>query len=568
MKINPVTSIDFYKADHRRQYTPGTNKVFSNFTPRSSRLFKGSKLYDEKVVVFGLQFFAKEFLIETWNEGFFHQPKEKVIANYKHRMDTSLGIGAIETTHIEALHDLGYLPISIRALKEGTRCPIKVPVLTITETIPEFFWLVNYLESVMSTELWKPMTNATIAYEYRRIFNHFAELTGANIGTVPFQGHDFSMRGLSGKEDGYKNGIAHLTSFLGTDTVLAIDAAEDYYNANAETELIGTSVFATEHSVMCMGNEYGEESTIRRLITELYPTGIVSIVSDTWDYWNTISVISKNLKSEIMSREPDALGFAKVVFRPDSGNPVDIICGTVHAREVRSSDDAKEALLNLIENETPHGEMGPDEADEIFKMDGKFYKCSISIDWNRYDKQYYYIDYSKLVSWEEVELTVEQKGSIEVLWDIFGGTINDKGFKVLDSHVGLIYGDSITLARQEEILQRLMDKGFSSENIILGIGSYTYQYNTRDTFGFAMKATYGEVQGVGRELFKDPKTDKGTKKSAKGLICVNSVDGELVLKDQITWEEVNSSENKLIPFFENGKLLYETSLEEIREMLK
>ena len=250
MKINPITSIDFYKADHRRQYTPGTNKVFSNWTPRSSRLFKGSKFFDEKVVNVGYQMFCKDVLIDNWNEGFFSQPKEKVISAYKRRMDTSLGNDSIETSHIEALHDLGYLPISIRTLREGTRSPIKVPTLTITETIPEFYWLVNYIESVMSTELWKPMTNATIAYEYKRVFEHYAELTGADRNFIQFQGHDFSMRGLSCKEDGYKNGIAHLTSFVGTDTVLAIDCAEDFYNADAEKELIGTSVPATEHSVM------------------------------------------------------------------------------------------------------------------------------------------------------------------------------------------------------------------------------------------------------------------------------------------------------------------------------
>jgi nicotinamide phosphoribosyltransferase len=159
----------------------------------------------------------------------------------------------------------------------------------------------------------------------------------------------------------------------------------------------------------------------------------------------------------------------------------------------------------------------------------------------------------------------EYKGAIECMWEVFGGTVTEKGFKLLDSHIGLIYGDSITLQRQEAILSGLKEKGFSSFNVVLGIGSFTYEYVTRDTYGFAMKATYGEVNGEARNIFKDPKTDDGTKKSAKGLLAVFKENDTLVLKDECTWEE--EKQGLLQTVFENGKIVNEQSLTEIRERI-
>jgi nicotinamide phosphoribosyltransferase len=234
---------------------------------------------------------------------------------------------------------------------------------------------------------------------------------------------------------------------------------------------------------------FGELLTMKRLIGEVYPKGIVSIVSDTFDLWKVLTDYLPKLKTEILARE------GKVVIRPDSGDPVDIICGNPN---------------------------GKNEA--------------------------------------------EQKGVIELLWDVFGGSINDKGFKELDPHIGAIYGDSITVERATNICERLKIKGFASTNVVLGIGSYTYQYNTRDTFGFAMKATYGEVDGVGREIFKDPITDDGTKKSAKGLMKIIKENDTYKLIDQVNWEEEKTGELKEI--FRDGKLLIDLSLEEIRKQMK
>jgi nicotinamide phosphoribosyltransferase len=160
----------------------------------------------------------------------------------------------------------------------------------------------------------------------------------------------------------------------------------------------------------------------------------------------------------------------------------------------------------------------------------------------------------------------EFKGAVECLWEIFGGTISEKGYKILEEHIGLIYGDSITLERCERICKILETKGFASTNVVFGIGSYTYQYVTRDTFGFAMKATYGIVNGEGRAIFKNPKTDDGTKKSAKGMLRIDRVEGELVMRDEVTDEEEKGGLLEVV--YRDGKLLKETSLGEVRARLK
>lgn len=492
MKLNPILACDMYKVGHKFQYPSGTEYVYSNFTPRSSRLAtKLNGVFDEKVVFFGLQGFVKSFLIDQFNNEFFNKPKDEVVAEYKRVMDNAFGPNAIDVSHIAALHDLGYLPIEIKALPEGSRVNIKVPMLTVVNTHPDFFWLTNYLEDAISNNLWKSCTTATTAWQYRKLLDNYADKTGAPKDFVVWQGHDFSLRGLSGSYDGAQSAAGHLLSFLGTDTISAINFVEDYYNG--KQTFVGGSVPATEHSVMCMGGADDEVETIRRLIQDIYPTGVVSIVSDSWDYWNVITNTSVQLKDIILNRQPNEIGLAKVVFRPDSGDPVQIICGDVDA----------------------------------------------------------------------VQGSPEYKGSVEALWDIFGGTVNDKGYKELNPRVGLIYGDSITLERAEAILKGLKAKGFASSNIVFGIGSFTYQHVTRDTYGFAMKATYGVVNGVPRNLFKDPKTGDGVKKSAKGLLRVEKEGNDFVLYDEQTPEQEKQGALKTV--FIDGTLFVDDTLEAIRQ---
>ncbi len=464
MNINPLTCIDFYKADHRRQYPEGTEYVYSNFTPRH-----GLNKDDTYIIWFGLQYFIKEFLIETWNKEFFQKDEDTVVTAYKRRMDCALGKDAIDVQHIRDLHRLGYMPLRIKSLPEGSLVPLGVPVLTVINTLPKFFWLTNYIETVMSCYLWKMSTSATMAYKYKELFRKYK----SDEAFIPFQAHDFSFRGMSSVQDAAMSGAGHLTSFCGTDTVPAIDLVEQYYGADVEKELVGCSVPATEHSVMCMNGEEGEFETFKRLITEVYPKGIVSIVSDTWNLWTVLTDYLPRLNDVIGQRD------GKVIIRPDSGDPVKILCG----------DDS--APLGSPQR--------PGAA--------------------------YWID------------------------------------RLKNNKLGLIYGDSITLERAEQILTKLK----YPVPVVFGIGSFTYQYTTRDVYGWAMKATWGQVNGKAREIAKDPITGK-SKKSAKGLLAVSRDSARnYILYDRCT--KLGESRGWLELVFEDGKLVKQTTLAEIRERI-
>lgn len=483
--MNTIHLTDGYKVDHRNQYPKGTELVYANWTPRKSRI-KGI----DKVVFFGLQYFIKKYLQQEFDQNFFAQPKVAVVNRYKRRISSYLGANAITYEHVEALHDLGYLPIEIKALPEGMMTPIRMPMFTIKNTLPAFFWITNFLETILSCIIWLPCTSATTSLAYRKILRKYGALTGCDPEFIPLQAHDFSFRGMAGLEAALMSGAGHLLNFQGTDTIPAIDFLERYYNADCDEEIVAVSVPATEHSVMCMGTQDDEIGTFHRLITETYPSGIVSIVSDTWDFWKVITEYLPVLQDKILARD------GKVVIRPDSGDPVKIICGD------------------------PKAELG----------------------------------------------TPEHKGAVECLWDIFGGTFTEKGYKLLEEHIGLIYGDSITLERCEAICQQLAEKGFASTNLVFGIGSYTYQYVTRDTFGFAMKATYGEVNGEGRAIFKNPKTDDGTKISAKGLIRLDGTPtAVLCMQDEVSKTEERGG--LLTVVYCDGQVIKETSLKEIRQLL-
>lgn len=467
MNINPIFLKDFYKVGHIDQYPEGTSLIFSNFTPRKSRMNGVNHS-----VFFGLKYFIHKYLIEEFNNNFFGKFNE-----YSEFMRITLGQEK-KYNHINKLKELGYLPLSIYSLPELSIVPNGVPALVMFNTNAEFYWLPNMLETIMSCILWGPCTSATIAREYRLILDKYANETSDQGWFVDYQAHDFSFRGMYGLEAAALSGTAHLQYFKGTDTIPALILNNQYY----DKPLGLSSVPATEHSVMSAGGIENEFDTYKRLITEIYPKGIVSIVSDTWNLWNVISYYLPKLKELIINRD------GKVVIRPDSGDPVDIICG--------------------INNGS----------------------------------------------------SLPGKGVIECLWDIFGGTINSKGYKELDSHIGCIYGDSITIDIAKEICEKLKNKGFASTNIIFGIGSYTYQYNTRDTLGWAMKATYAEINGQGKAITKNPITDDGTKKSHSGLLKVVKIEGShgysyKVLQNQ-TWEQFYQEDNELKLVFNNGEVIH------------
>lgn len=489
--MNPLLLTDGYKTGHHLMYPKGTTLVYSNFTPRSN---KHAPKGCDKVVSFGQQMVMMQ-IHEAFDKEFFSRPKDEVISEMKTELSLYLNTD-YDVSHFEKLHDLGYLPIHVKIIPEGNMVGIKVPVLTIYNTHPDFYWITNYLETIISNLLWKPMTSATIAAQYRKVLTKWQEKTDKEKAWfIDWQAHDFSMRGLDSVEACVSSGLGHAISFSGSDSLPVIHGARKFYGA--EGMVVG-SVNATEHSVMCAGGEEDEVETFNRLLNT-FSTGILSVVSDTWDLWKVCTHHVSILKEKIMSRD------GKLVIRPDSGNPADIVCG---------------------------------------------YNTAEILEYHDYDANH-----------------PSYKGVVELLWDVFGGTVNDQGYKVLDSHIGVIYGDSITLDRAEEICKRLASKGFASTNIVFGVGSFTYQYNTRDTFGFAMKATYVELDGKGREIFKNPITDDGTKKSATGLLQVTkNYDGDYLLVDRVSWGyEVNS---ELKTLYKDGSFTYLATLEEIRNKMK
>ncbi len=479
--ISPLMLTDGYKLDHRRQYPEGTTRVYSNYTNRASRLPNV-----DTVVHFGLQAFCQRYLVEAFAP-FFAAEEDQVAAEYSKAVDAYLGPNSIGVDHIRALHRLGYLPLRFCAVPEGTSVPLRVPTFTIENTLPDFFWLVNYIETALSAAVWHPSTTATIAREYRVLLDEKAQATSSIPDFVAFQAHDFSFRGQAAVEAAAASGAAHLLSFTGTDSLVALDWINRYYPG--DNGFIMGSVPATEHSVMCAGGQDGELQTFERLLT-LYPNGIVSVVSDTWDLWAVLTDTLPALRDKIMSRD------GKVVIRPDSGDPANILCGD------------------------PNAAAG----------------------------------------------TPAAKGVIRLLYETFGGQKNAKGFIELDSHIGAIYGDSITLERAREICDRLGAAGFASTNVVFGVGSFTYQFVTRDTFSSAIKATWAEVGGKPRDLQKSPATDNGTKKSAMGRLAVTREGrGRLQLIEQATRDQEAAS--LLQPVWENGRSLRIQSFADVRAVL-
>lgn len=569
--IYPATLLcDFYKISHRKQYPEKTQRIYATWTPRTSR-----KVGIDKVVFFGLQGFIKEYLIEYFSKNFFYRKLEDVVAEYKRVIKNTLGEEDPDASHIIALHKLGYLPIEIKALPEGTLTPIKVPMFTIENTVDEFFWVTNYLETLLSCMLWQPMTSATISLEYRKILDKYALETVGNTSGVKFCGHDFSMRGMSSLESAKISGAGHLLSFVGTDTIPSILYVEEFYNANIEEELIGTSIPATEHSVQCCYGQEEEINTFKRLITEVYPKGIVSVVSDTWDLWKVLTEYLPELKSTIMNRD------GKLVIRPDSGDPVKILCGDIDIinlnDKVRCLQEANCYFGRMAWNYFSDKVMQllHDKKEYNFTLNEKFYKAEcvphFKIEKDMFKKDCRYVLNDVEVNIKEIELTPANKGVVQLLWETFGGTTTKKGYKLLDQHIGCIYGDAITLERCKEICEKLKEKGFASTNMVYGMGSYSFQFNTRDTFGFAMKTTYAVVDGEERFLFKNPITDNGVKKSQKGRVAVvNSEDFKaLELVDGLNKEEEETyKDNLLQTVFRNGHLLVDDNFNEIRQRVQ
>lgn len=571
---NPLLMIDFYKACHHSQYPKGLTKMVSYYTPRMSRL-DGV----DKVAMVGLQIFIKN-LKETFDKEFFNKSKEEVVADYAFVMDTTLGKGAYGgTERIEKLHDLGYIPLAFAAVPEGTRTAIGVPQIQITNTHPDFVWLVNTIETLLSCSMWHTQVSAEVGYKYRQIVDKYRELScDDNIQTKNLLG-DFSMRGQQSAESAIKSSIGWLCSFKNTATVPAIIAASRYYNSPLKKEL-GSGAISTEHSVMCSNFAVdGDEIThIKRLLTEVYPNHNFSMVSDSYDYWNLVENILPQCKEEILNHN------GCLSIRGDSGDPVEVIAGkkfiSVSRKEIMGLDlYNKRYVKSWVWDNFGYNLEEDIEVYAYCKELNKYYKISIECEWANErggwtDEKYYYVDNYK-VDIKEIKPTAEIMGTVWALWQIFGGTVNSKGYKVLDPHIKAIYGDSITPQRCEEIYSRLTQQGFAINNVSLGVGSFSFmcleengQFKpyTRDTFGIAVKATYAEDKdGNPIMIYKQPK-EASWKKSQKG--CCAVIDNEHYV-DELTWKEICDPfgpyvDNKLKVVWENGKFIKEFTFDEVR----
>jgi nicotinamide phosphoribosyltransferase len=486
--MSVISYLDSYKISHKWQYPDKTEMVYSNWTIRGSRI-ENVDYY----IFFGLQFYIEEYLINKWNNEFFNKPKEEGLKRFRKTLKNSLGV--IDISHYERLHDLGYLPIEIKAVKEGLKLPLRVPCFTIKNTIPEFYWITNMLETVTSAVIWGMINNATVASQFANVRRKYLRISSTLDNPLEqFLNHNFSYRGMFGNEAAIISDAAWLLFSCGSDTIPTIEWMEDYYGADSDKELISTSIAATEHSVACAGGKDGEEYTYLRMI-DLYKntTKIFSFVCDTWDYFGFLNNTVRKNKEYLLNSG------CKCVFRPDSSpkTPYEIICGDIES-EVNSP---------------------------------------------------------------------QYKGSIILLDEIFGHTINEKGFKVLNSCCGLIYGEAISVELYDKICNRLIQMGYCISNLVVGIGSYAQTYCTRDSLKQAFKATAVQIDGELIEIFKDPITDTSGKKSAKGLLQVYRDEyGNIKLKDQCTWEE--EKQGLLETVFKDGKFTRFQTLNEIREIIK
>ena len=500
---NPLLLIDFYKSTHHEQYPKGLTKMVSYYTPRMSRL----KDVDT-ITFFGLQAFIKEYLIDGFDTMFFNRPEDEVVAEYERILDYTLGKGAYESQKIRDLHKLGYLPLEISAVPEGVATTVGVPQIEITNTHPDFVWLVNTIETMLSCTMWHTQVSAEVGKRYRKIVDEYVEKTcDPDIRAARMLG-DFSMRGQHCHESAMKASAAWLCSFLNTATVPAILWLEDNYNCDIEKEEVGYGALSFEHSTVTSNYalDGNEETLLKRALTEIYPNDNFSFLTDSYDHDNFLKNVIPACKEEILAHN------GTILFRGDSGDPVEVITDMVFA-----------------------------------------------------------------------------------LWDIFGGTINEKGYKVLDKHVKAIYGDSITPQRCEAVYKILEEAGFSIQNVSLGVGSFSFMcleefvktdiwdangdpstetyihYNpyTRDTFGVAVKATYMEDKDHNPiPIFKNPK-EASFKKSQKGCCSVFlDTKGNFIYEDGMTYAERTADmRNLLEPIFANGKMIKEYTLAEVRDRL-
>lgn len=568
-----IMKTDFYKLTHLAQYRPELTHFTSYLTPRSSRL----KNID-KMVFFGLSSFCYKYLYKDFNETFFDVPADRIKQEYYEALVNGLGydIEAVDKTleKVLALHELGYLPIEVNALPEGTLVPMQVPAIEIRSTHKDFCFVAQSIESLLSCLIWHPSMSATVGYEYGKIVKYYYDMTVDNADTWKRGCCDFSMRGQESYESAINSSLGWLTTFYNSSTVGARFEIKEIYED--KEPVIVSGLTSTEHSVMTSDFAIcgDERETYRRLLTEIYPKTSFAAVADSYDFWRIATKVLPSLKKEIEEHK----GF--LGLRHDSAEPVAALCGVpildMNGFKFNSHGNIIEEIIeNIID-------WASSETRTLLSSYGDNF--NIRVKYMGFDAifrvyQDKYIDGRNETCWEWAAqflrvTTYEDKGMVETLYEFFGGSKNSKGYIELNPKVKAVYGDSITIQRAEAIYARLAKKGFAANCVSLGVGSFSMEAIeeeknlkpfTRDTFSIAIKATYGKTSdGKELQIFKDPKNFSG-KKSLKGLCVPYWENGELKVKSELNEEEFKNFEkiSAFYPYFKNGNL-YCTKFNDIR----
>jgi nicotinamide phosphoribosyltransferase len=450
---------DSYKVTHHYFYHKGTEKIYSYLESRVGAEFN-------KTIFYGLQYILKKYLegqIVTQEK---IDEADNLIANH-------IGPDIFNRDgwqYILDEHD-GHLPIEIKAVAEGTPVDVGNALMTVENTDDKSYWLPNYLEPLL-LQVWYPSTVATLSAEVRKLCNFYLEVTGSVKDNLDFMLHDFGYRGATSTESSMLSGSAHLLSFSGTDTIAALTIPENYYN---DSNLYGFSVQATEHSVMTSLGPEGEISQILNVIDNA-KDGVLSLVIDSYNYRN---------------------------FLEESG---------------KSGTELNEAILNFLDGE---------DNKVVFRPD----------------------------SGEPVSTTID---CLNLLSEGFGSHLTDKGYKVFDLNIGLLWGDGLNYQKIRDILFAMKSAGWAAQNIIFGMGGGLHTAVNRDTQRNAFKCSAQLRDGVWHDIFKNPLDSSKKSKTGRFKLIRENNSFRTVPID-------SEGEDYLQTVFKDGELLIDDAFADIKQ---
>lgn len=454
MFTNLLLDTDSYKASHWLQYPPGTTYVHSYIESRGGRF--------DRTVFFGLQMWLKQYL---------SKPITQEMIDEAETFWTAHGEPFNRAGWEYILHAHGgKLPVTIRAVTEGSVIPVHNVLLTIENTDPECFWLPSFLETALLRAVWYPTTVATVSWHAKQIIRNALVKSADEVEQqLLFKLHDFGARGTSSQESAAIGGAAHLVNFMGSDTVSGVLAANKFYNE----KMSAFSIPAAEHSTITSWGRDREDAAYANMIRQFAkPGSLVAVVSDSYDVMNaTRNIWGTKLKDMVVNSG------ATLVVRPDSGDPL------------------------------------------VVPVD-----------------------------------------VVEALSEKFGFTVNSKGYKVLPNCVRVIQGDGITVESLPKILDNLLNRGFSADNMAFGMGGGLLQQVNRDTQKFAMKCSAVCIDNVWQDVFKDPVTDPG-KRSKRGRLMLTRETGKYTTMNLHTGFDWSNMLNEV---WRDGTLKHETSFAEVR----